>query len=178
MLGAILGIGAALALLAIFGGGGSSSKVPDVKPSPPGGGGGGSPAPSPKPDEKPAPKPRIRTIDGTTPTPQHFAKKYSGDASRWKELLASNPVLTIQRVPVLINVMGDPTVQALDENGEAVLQDEIRPWEGGQALTLPTSWTEPDGARGADMPEVTMSIPAGPQAGVYKWRAGVGWIAF
>jgi hypothetical protein len=79
------------------------------------------PAPSPPPPEKPPVKPppsggggssttkppadlgkvRIVTIDKTTFTPSKFAQKWSGTASRWRELQKVNPELTLKTMPIL-----------------------------------------------------------------------------
>lgn len=141
---AILGGLAALAF------GATSSKAATPEPTPGGGGGGGDPTPTPE-DLSPGAdeylpgtttlKSRVRMIDASTPTPSQFAQKYSGTASRWREIVAANPTGTI--------FPGSPAIRVVDilkapeagtEGPPTKVGEGLSPWNLGQLVKLPDTW--------------------------------------
>ena len=119
--------------------------APPTPPTP-----GPSPSPTPE-DLTPDPseylpgtttlKSRVRVIDATTPTPSQFAERWSGFASRWRELVAANPVGTI--------FPGSPAIKVVDilrapegggEGPPTKVGEGLSPWNLGQLVHLPDSW--------------------------------------
>lgn len=152
----ILVAGLALGLLGLSS---SSSSKKDATPAPgptptPTPGGGGPPKPNPD-DYLPGTttlKSRVRTIDASTPTPGQFAAKYSGVASRWKEIPAANPSGAIYPSSPPINVAYPQYVPGLDPPkmygwgpdpdpyAPAGAGAGLLPWAIGQQVVLPESW--------------------------------------
>ena len=85
-------------------------------------------------------KSRVRVIDATTPTPSQFAERWSGFASRWRELVAANPVGTIFPGSPAIKVVD--ILRAPEGGGERPTKvgEGLSPWNLGQLVHLPDSW--------------------------------------
>ncbi len=144
---AILGGLAALA----FGASSAKASTPTPEPGPtPPTPGPTPPAPTPEdltPDPveflpgTTTPKSRVRVIDASTPTPSQFAERWSGFASRWRELVDANPVGTIYP--------GSPGIKVVDimrapegggEGPPTKVGESLSPWNLGQLVHLPDSW--------------------------------------
>lgn len=146
---ALLAIGAGFLLFS----GGDAKADTNVPPPKPGPGPGPSPSPGPPPSGK---KNRKREIDATTPTPIQFAKRYSGDGSRWREVAGLNG-LTVYDQPLYS--YSNPT---LDADGNVIDKGPadstpygytdkatktkfspvsgLSPWMLGQVVIIPDDW--------------------------------------
>lgn len=132
MLPVVVISGVVVGLIALLIGGGSKSS---------GGGGGGAGTP---------PKgPCTKTISGGI-LPGEFAAKYAGSAGKWKELLKSNPEMSLvykHQVLDLSGVWQDCMVpcslkgpDGTTEQPQRDIEWGLAPWKDGQVVTLPSSW--------------------------------------
>jgi nucleoid-associated protein YgaU len=90
------------------------------------------PAPAPIPIPVPVPQAATYTLKSGD-TGFSLAKRFTGDGSRWKEILGANPELKTETVNV-------PRQTAAHPEGEMVATTFIKPWQPGQVIKVPGNW--------------------------------------